>query len=216
MFYLRKDAHPESNRMILQVFFLGMLATIPALGLEYGFSFIFQGITNKFLATILTVFIGIALVEELLKYSVVKFRILGNKAFDEPLDAMLYLIIAALGFAAVENLIILHSLINSSLASSLFLTFLRFIGATFLHTLASGILGYFLALSIYKKSQRIKLLFSGIIFATLFHGLYNFYIMNLESNFNLVFIFLLVLLSFMGITVFLLFNDLKKMLSICR
>ena len=37
LFFLRKDSHPESNRMILTVFLLGILAAIPAALIETGF-----------------------------------------------------------------------------------------------------------------------------------------------------------------------------------
>ena len=37
LFYLRKDSHPESNRMVLKIFFYGMLAALPAVFLEIGF-----------------------------------------------------------------------------------------------------------------------------------------------------------------------------------
>jgi len=36
-FYLRKDAHPESNRMVLKIFLYGMLAALVAIVLEKAF-----------------------------------------------------------------------------------------------------------------------------------------------------------------------------------
>jgi RsiW-degrading membrane proteinase PrsW (M82 family) len=42
---------------------------------------------------------------EIFKYLVVRFKVIKNPAFDEPTDIMLYMIIAALGFAAVENIL---------------------------------------------------------------------------------------------------------------
>ncbi len=38
LFFLRKDHHPESNSMVLRIFFWGMLATIPAALIELGFA----------------------------------------------------------------------------------------------------------------------------------------------------------------------------------
>ena len=101
-YYLRKDIHPESGRMILKIFFYGMLAAFPAILLEMGFS---ETLTYyslpPFLLSILSAFIGVALVEEGLKYLIVNGEVLRNPEFDEPVDAMLYMIIAALGFAAM-------------------------------------------------------------------------------------------------------------------
>ena len=36
LFYLRKDVHPESNRMILKVFFFGMIVALPVVLAEMG------------------------------------------------------------------------------------------------------------------------------------------------------------------------------------
>ena len=37
LFFLREDAHPESNRMILKVFFYGIIAAFIAVIFEFGF-----------------------------------------------------------------------------------------------------------------------------------------------------------------------------------
>ena len=69
VFYLRKDAHPESNRMILKVFFWGMMSALAAIILEKSFSFLIANSFLKnqiFLTSILTIFAGVALIEEYL------------------------------------------------------------------------------------------------------------------------------------------------------
>jgi RsiW-degrading membrane proteinase PrsW (M82 family) len=101
LFYLRKDAHPESNRMILRVFFSGMLIAVPTVFIELGFLEEIEKLSfSPFWLSILKIFVAVALIEELLKYLLVKINVLGHHEFDEPLDTMLYMIIAALGFAA--------------------------------------------------------------------------------------------------------------------
>ena len=106
LFYLRKDVHPEPKLEVIKIFFYGMLIAIPAVFLEMG---IFKGFDkiggwmalSPFLITIFNTFIGVALIEEVLKYLVVREKVLKNPEFDEPIDAVLYMIIAALGFAAL-------------------------------------------------------------------------------------------------------------------
>src|SRR4030042_5969673 len=82
LFYLRKDKHPESNLMVLKIFFYGMLSAIPAIFIELGF---FQELgkwnLSLPLASFLNVFIGVALTEEILKYSIVKIKVLKNSEF---------------------------------------------------------------------------------------------------------------------------------------
>ena len=149
-FFLKKDKHPESKRMILRTFFYGMLATVPTALIELGF---FETVKTfpipSLLFAILYALVGIGFVEEILKYLVVKKTVLNHREFDEPVDAMIYMIVAALGFAALENLLILLPMIaNFQFFDAAFVSIFRFVGATFLHALASGLVGYFLALSL--------------------------------------------------------------------
>lgn len=216
LFYLRKDQHPESNKMVLKIFFWGMLAAIPAVFLEMGFFDMIKdfGLSGT-IANILNIFIGVALIEEFLKYLIVRNQVLNHREFDEPIDAMLYMIIAALGFAAVENILILFQLGPAILWGKAFeLSIFRFLGATFLHTLSSGLIGYFLALSILEKKGRIKLLVLGISLATLLHGLYNFSIMKIEGELKL----LIPLLILAGLALFISFGfkRLRKLESVCK
>src|SRR4030042_110876 len=133
LFYLRTDTHPESNKMILKIFVFGMLIAIPAILLETGLLDIIQNFTlPTILSVFLKVFVAVALIEEILKYSVVKAKVLDHPEFDEPIDVVLYMIIAALGFATVENILILFSLGPVFLLEDVFLvSVFRFWGAPF-------------------------------------------------------------------------------------
>lgn len=161
-----------------------MLVAIPAVFLEIGIFKTFGAFNfPPFLLFILNTFIGVALVEEFLKYLVVQNQVLSHKEYDEPIDAMLYMIIAALGFAALENILILFQLGPGFLwGRTLEISIFRFLGATVLHALASGTIGYFLALSFYKKGGRTIFVAIGLIIATALHGFYNYYIMKGEGN----------------------------------
>ncbi len=210
LFYLKKDVHPESNRMVLKIFFMGMLVAVPAVFLEIGIFKTFDAFNlPPLLLAILNTFVGVALVEELLKYLVVRNQVLSHKEYDEPIDAMLYMIIAALGFAALENILILFQLGPGFLwGKTLELSIFRFVGATFLHTLASGTVGYFLSLSFYKKIDRTKFVVLGLLMATILHGFYNFFIMKGQGNLK-VFIPLIILTS-LAIFTSLAFKNLQK------
>ncbi len=216
LFFLRKDKHPESNRMVLKIFFYGMLAAFPAVLIELGFA---QQINQLYLpqiiVSILYVFLGIALVEEALKYLVVKKQVLRDPEFDEPVDVMLYMIIAALGFAAIENLFILFPLTQPFQFWETFLTSgFRFVGATFLHALCSGLIGYFLALSFLKSNNRLRLKTAGIALAVLLHGLYDFSIIKIESN--LKFVIPVVILIGLAVFITLGFKKVKQLKSVCE
>ncbi|HUV81358.1 MAG TPA: PrsW family intramembrane metalloprotease [Patescibacteria group bacterium] len=216
LFYLRRDAHPESNRMVLKIFFYGILAALPAILLEMGILGFLQELKfSPSLLTFLNIFIGVALIEEFLKYLVVREKVLDHPEFDEPIDIMLYMIIAALGFAAAENILILFSLGPVFLLGNVFtVSLLRFWGATFLHALCSGSLGYFWALAIFETKKGKNLLAIGLIQAVVLHGLYNFSIMELSGK--LSFLIPIAVLVYLAIFLYFSFKKLKKIKSVCK
>lgn len=193
-----------------------MLAALPAIFIEIGALEKFKELNlSPNLLSFLNIFIAVALVEEFLKYLVIRGKVLVSSELDEPIDIMLYMIIAALGFAASENILILFSLGSSSPLTEVFsISIFRFVGATFLHTLVSGLLGFFLALSIFKTGSRGKIVISGLISATFLHGLFNFSIIEMKG----VFSFLIPALILFCLAIFLTFafQRLKKIKSVCK
>lgn len=216
LFYLRTDSHPESKRMILKIFAFGMLIALPAILLETGLKDIFKDLViPSILIVFLDVFVAVAFIEEVLKYSVVKSKALGSSELDEPIDIVLYMIIAALGFAAVENILILFSLgPTCPLEGVFFVGIFRFWTATFLHALCSGVLGAFLAMSIFEAKKRKTIFIAGLIMVSLLHGLYNFSIMNTEGIIS--WIIPISILIFLAVLLFNGFKKLKKLKSVCK
>jgi len=217
LFYLKADVHPEPKKEILAVFFFGALATIPAIILEVFLVDLFNKLPLSPLATALLVnVIGVALIEELVKYGAVwlkEQKLNQNSQLDEPVDLVIYMIVSALGFAAIENLLFLLPIIQINLAimTSLF----RALSAILLHTLCSGTIGYYLALSFCDPKRKKRLFLKGILIASSLHGLYNLFIIKSESNVAYLYIPLLILT---GLAVFLYrdFKKLKKMGSVCK
>lgn len=219
--------------MVLKIFFLGVIITLPAILIEFGLEEEFN-ILSKAYAFISPVylFMGLAFVEEFLKYLVVREKVLKNSEFDEPVDVMLYMIIAALGFAALENVLVLMPKETPLLLTqTAAITAFRFLGATFLHALCSGLVGYFLALSFFNIKNKLRLTVLGLIIATILHGLFNLSIMRIDktmmfanettmvvnsSILTFMAVFLIILLGSMAIAVLLGFKKVKKLTSICK
>ena len=131
----------------------------------------------------MTIFLW-ALFEEILKYLASYISALRNKAMDEPIDPMIYLITTALGFAALENtLFLINSISNGHILGGIITGNMRFIGATPLHTISSGIVGVSMALTFYKSRFAKKMsLFFGLILAIVLHTIFNFFIMGTSDN----------------------------------
>ena len=135
LFYLRQDVHPESNKKVVEVFLWGVLMVFPAVFLEKTLGIFFPdeiSLLSNLPLLFLYYIAGIGLIEEFLKYFVVKFTVINSSHFDEPIDAMLYLIIAGLGFAAIENLLVVFN--TEILEEAIIVSSTRLLTAIFLHT----------------------------------------------------------------------------------
>jgi RsiW-degrading membrane proteinase PrsW (M82 family) len=180
VFYLSEDPHPEPKRLIVLTFLSGI-----AFGF---FTIIIEQFFNGAMAQIGVVelsvssLIGLAAIEECMKFAAAYFAVGKSPELDEPIDAMIYMIVAALGFATLENIGALTNAAaaatHGTLIASVFETVsLRFVGATLLHSLASAIVGYHWALGM-KHKKVAEYLFSGLVFATILHATFNWLILN--------------------------------------
>lgn len=199
-FFLKKDPHPEPRFLLTRVFLMGMILAPVAVGFQW--SFVSLGV--KFSPIIFSFnsahfFLWAALVEELVKYWSVKYTVLQNPEFDEPVDAMVYLITASLGFAAIENILVLFRSSPEGLDLALQVWALRSVGATFLHALSGAIIGYFLALSWFYFEHQKKLIAIGIILATLFHFTFNIIVFSFQETREGFVYSLILLLIFAGL-----------------
>ncbi len=168
-FYYKKDLHPEPIKWILKVFFWGMLATIPAIIIEVLADTFLQIYIDSATLTyiIITTFVVVAPIEEILKYLVVKKTVFYNKVFDEKIDGVIYGIAAGLGFATFENIL-------AALGSGENIILARAITATLLHATASGIMGYYLGQAKFRPQKKRFYITVGLLIAIGIHGVYNF------------------------------------------
>lgn len=199
--------------MILKVFILGILAACLAAVVEVSVLNFFTG--RSLIFVILESFLLVALVEEFAKYFVVKIYVFPSPELDEPLDVMLYMVISALGFATFENMILFFAAEHPYAVGAAFsFAILRFLGAVFLHTLTSGALGYFIALSFCAVKNKKKLYLTGFVIAIVLHGIFNIAITQLTGFWQ----YTVPAIIIIGLAIFTTigFIRLKKMKSICR
>ena len=181
LFYLKKDCHPEPSSMIAKTFLMGIIVSPIAVILQLLYiklnptGALYPDATGHF-------FLWAAAVEETIKFYAVKLTVFRNPEFDEPVDAMVYMITAGLGFAAIENILVMFRTIPDGATAAFGVWTLRFFGAILLHALSSAILGYFLAISWFFQHHRKKLVFIGILMATLFHFTFNIIIFAFEKQ----------------------------------
>lgn len=215
--YLFYQKNPESRKWTFITFLGGMISVVPILLYKYAWQFyphinIFQFVNRSFttnlieFATIalpLSVTVNFMLVgvfEEYLKNLVV--RIVDRGRFQTIDDAIEFSIIAALGFAYVENILYFTYIWDTQGTESFIVSVVfRSIFSTFAHILFSGIFGYYYGIAyfcnpIFHEQERTKRFFilrlihrishfrlpslfheekalEGLLFAVIMHAFFN-------------------------------------------
>lgn len=180
-FYLQKDPHPEPPPFLLAAFLLGIIAVgVVFLFLE-GVRLFFVEVLNVNKGVLLSFFLFFvfaAFLEEVIKFFMGRVLLWRNSVFDEPIDAMIYLVVIALGFAFAENLLYLRNF--QDVYEIVGLAIGRFVSANFLHSVSSGIVGYFWAQGIVHHKVRTKII-SGLFVAGIIHSLFNVLVFLFQS-----------------------------------
>lgn len=201
-FWLKEDDQkPEPRLLLLLTFLIGMISVFIVLPIQK----IFEGLP---LSENVLVIIW-ATIEELVKFFVVWVIALNSKWADEPVDFAIYMIIGALGFAALENALFLIDPIDLRDSTVTLITGnLRFLGAMLLHAVSSAGIGIALGLSYYRGWFAKKIFLSiGILGAITLHSTFNFLI--IKGNGSLLNVFSL--LWVVTIIVLLIFEELRRM-----
>lgn len=208
VFFLKEDPHPEPKGVLARIFIYGSFAALIAVGFQYFFQDILDFFKIGEYAFIS--FFVLAAVEEILKFWIVYITVNKKDFFDEPIDAMIYMVTAALGFAALENIFIAsNGLIYGDFKNGELFSILtiRFVGATLFHALGSGIVGYYWAKGFLKiKNFKLKIV-QGLIIATLLHAVFNYSIM-MSKDTNIL-IYPLIFLIIIALVVFKDFEKIK-------
>ena len=130
--------------------------------------------------------------------------------YDEPIDALIYTITAALGFAAAENALFLFgTLMQSGASQSILIGDTRFVGSTLLHTASSACIGITLALTFFRSRilQIVAFIF-GVILSIALHMTFNLFILQEGGGF-----FFALITIWLGIIVVLAFAEKIKLLT---
>lgn len=154
--------------------------------------------------------------EELLKLMLTYNICLRRKINDEPIDAAIYMLTTALGFAAVETAIFLtepmsHGNIMDTLVASNF----RSIGPMLIHLVSSATLGLFIGLAFYQsKAKKFLYLLLGLLVAIILHSMFNFFIVLNDSTHNSAFFWVACLGTWIFVVLLLIFFEKVKKVSL--
>jgi RsiW-degrading membrane proteinase PrsW (M82 family) len=165
-FYLKDRYAPEPRSWIVRIFLLGMLSTIPIALIEAAF--------GVFVPEFALAVVVAPVVEEVGKFLVVYWFVYRRPVFDEPIDGIVYAVTAALGFAALENVVYLFAAYSETLALPLELSLLRAVLSVPGHALMSSMWGYALGHSLVTPHPtHTRLIVEGLLLAIVLHASFN-------------------------------------------
>lgn len=170
LFIFHRDAYnrePKQNLFIS--FILGAAAIIPAIFIEQFFD---NAPDNRISALAIRAFLIVALTEELVKFSVLRLYAYPRKSFDEPLDGIVYGTMVSMGFATLENVFYVTN--AGQYGQGYQVAFLRMFLSVPAHAAFGVLMGYYAGKAKFDPLRRHRLLLAGLLWAVLFHGLFDF------------------------------------------
>jgi RsiW-degrading membrane proteinase PrsW (M82 family) len=147
---------------------------------NWGFAFRHNLDIHKFILVV----ISAPIIEETLKLLFVYQVCLRKKVNDEPIDASIYLLTGALGFAAIETALFLTApLSHGEILNTIIATNFRSFGAMLIHLISSAVLGIFIGLAFYKgRLMKLWYTVAGLFWAIVTHGIFNLFIVMFEAT----------------------------------
>ena len=177
-FYLRDRYDREPIACLLVAYLLGMYSMLAAQGMG---AVVADAVSDEWLhlggepARLFEAFVLSGLVEEVAKWTMLMAAVYHWRAFDEPLDGLVYGVTVALGFATLENFFYLSS-------HGVGIAWQRAVFAVPAHALFGGAMGYYAGrIKFGAKGGRRVLWRDWIIclaLPVLFHGAYNFALLH--------------------------------------
>ncbi|GAA3405268.1 glutamic-type intramembrane protease PrsW [Paenibacillus hodogayensis] len=170
-FYLKDRYDSEPIHMVVRVFLFGVLLVFPTMVLQRTLQL---GLGDN---PLLFAYGITAAVEEFLKWFIVYYAIYKHTVFDEPYDGIVYSVSVSLGFATLENVI--YALLNSfSFSALLFRAFLP-VSA---HALFAVLMGYYMGKAKFGDPRHsARLLFKSLWIPILWHGTFDYILMQTKT-----------------------------------
>jgi len=151
-FYLRDIHEPEPTHYVIGVFLLGALVAAPVAGFvtDALFKVPTWGTLPRWgLTEAVAAFLVLAPAQEVSKYIVVRFTVYLSDEFDEPMDGIVYMTAAGLGFATAWNITQMIRAPQLALTTAA----INAVTTTLAHASVSGVVGYALGRAKFLGSE---------------------------------------------------------------
>ena len=196
IYFFLSDKFKEPKGTIALVFGLGVLICLPAGIIN---EFMEVNFSNIFSERLLYSFLGPAWGEEILKFLILYTIVLKRNEFNEPMDGIVYGVVASLGFATYENYDYVFRLAETWNIDPAQMALWRSYSAVPMHGLNGCIMGFYFGKYAFTADKKYLVL--SLLIPFLLHGFYNF----LEYPFHYM------IVGIMIIYAIILHSDLKKL-----
>lgn len=166
--YLKDKHEREPVHLLIISFLYGTFSTIITFLISSGLSPIILSNTSA-IDQFYNAFFKVALIEEFSKFVFVRFILFNNKNFNEPFDGIVYAMMVGMGFATIENIFYVFE-------QGIMVGVLRVFTAVPAHATLAVIMGYFLGKAKFIHQKKLYYSALALIAATLFHGLYDYFL----------------------------------------
>ncbi|RMG19232.1 MAG: protease PrsW [Planctomycetota bacterium] len=166
-FFRARDVHPEPAGALWATFGLGILSTLPTVVVALPLEAVLRALALPAApAALLDAFFCAALPEEFFKLCVLLFYVRPHRAFDEPMDGIVYGVVASLGFATFENVLY-------TAGGGLVTALLRAFTAVPMHAACGAIMGYYVGQASFAPNPPLGRLLAAYLWPVLIHGVYD-------------------------------------------
>jgi len=163
-----KDKHEkEPIRLLIVSFIFGMISVIITLLISWPLDILIPIDENDLTEQAVHAFFLVALVEEFSKFIYVRGILYRDKNFNEPFDGIVYAVMVGMGFATLENIVYVSS-------GGIEVALMRMFTAVPAHATFAVLMGYYLGKAKFEH-RRAYMAIYGLLAATLFHGLYDYF-----------------------------------------
>lgn len=171
--YLTDRYDREPVKLLVKLFFFGMLSAVPTIFVERFLSNL--NFLPGLLSIAWTTYIVAGFTEEYFKRLVVMRVAYYHNAFNEKLDGIIYCAFSALGFATIENIMY----VVSGFDADPYIWLYRGILSVPAHMLFAVTMGYYLSLARFSPDKQTASHYfaRSLIIPILFHGTFNFILM---------------------------------------
>ena len=169
---VRQDKYEkEPWRLTIGSFVCGLLSTAPAVAIQLMFrSDGDPDAPETLLQSLVFCIFVVALTEELSKFTFLRLYAYTSDEFNEPMDGIVYSVLISMGFATLEN--IFYSLQGLPVALA------RAVTAVPAHAAFGVVMGAFVGIAKFLPDRKGQMMTLGIVLAVLFHGLYDFFLLQ--------------------------------------